>query len=324
MTSAEHHLLLLAQVWILASIPLALLAFQVWFRKPQPAPAEQPVIPHEDEAPAGAFLDVSLPPPALPLPDERGVPVRQWKRVDGWMALVLVAVLAVLMGPLLSGPGGKGDGSGGGGGAPVSAEQWIVQLAFQIGFAGLVLFYLGRIRRLDVSRIFGLKRLRWYRNLAWALAFILPGMVAVLIITAAVTPWLLQVLNLPAASPQEIIVSIQAIKDPAIKGLILVSACIGAPLMEEVIFRGFLYGVAKRFTHISYAAVASACLFALIHSNLGTFLPLMLLGLLFVAAYEATGSLIVSILMHATFNFLQLSILFYGPELERLLKQAQG
>lgn len=322
MTPAEHHWLLLAQVWILASIPVALLAFQVWFRKSQPAPAEQPVIPHEDAVPAGSFLDVSLPPPALPLPDEKGVPVRQWKRVDGWMALVLVAVLAVLMGPLLSSPEGKAGGSGGG--APVSAEQWIVQLAFQIGFAGLLLFYLARIRRLDVVKLFGLKRLRWHQTIGWALAFILPGALVLLIIAAALTPVLLRLLNLPAASPQEIIVSIQGIHDPVIKVLIFVSACVGAPLMEEIIFRGFLYGVAKRFTHVSYAALASAFLFALIHSNLGSFLPLMLLGLLFVAAYEYTGSLMVSILMHGTFNFVQLSLLFYLPEITKLAKDVQG
>jgi hypothetical protein len=321
MTPAEHHLLLMAQVWILASIPLALLAFQIWFRKSQPAPAEQPVIPHEDEHPAGSFLDVSLPPPALPLPDENGVPIRQWKRVDGWMALVLVGVLAVLMGPLLSSPEGKSGG--GGGGAPVSAEQWIVQLAFQIGFAGLLLFYIARIRRLNVTKIFGLRRLGWKRTLGWTLAFILPGMVLVMILSIVLTPLLLRLLNLPSASPQEIIVSIQGIHDPVIKTLIFVSACVGAPLMEEIIFRGFLYGVAKRFTHISYAALASAFLFALIHTNIGSFLPLMLLGLLFVAAYEFTGSLLVSILMHATFNFVQLSLLFYLPELTKLAKDAQ-
>ena len=99
MTPAEHHLLLLALAWILASVPLALLAFQVWFR----ARPVHPVIPHEDDSPAGSFLDV----PLLPVPGPRepvaGHP--RWKRVDGWVALATVAVLSLLMGPLVMPPG---------------------------------------------------------------------------------------------------------------------------------------------------------------------------------------------------------------------------
>ncbi|MES2708032.1 MAG: type II CAAX endopeptidase family protein [Verrucomicrobiota bacterium] len=308
MTPAEHHLLMMVQIFILGSIPLALLAFQVWFRKPAPSPAPQPVIPHEDESPAGSFLDVALPPPALPLPEEKGVPVRQWKRVDGWMALLLVAVLGVLMGPLLSTPGKTES-------APFSTEQWTVQLAFQIGFAGLVLFYLSQIRHLDLVKLFGLRRLRPVEHLSRALAWIIPGMVGIFLIAVMVTPPLLRLLDLPKASPQGIVSAIQDIQDPWTKVLIAISACIGAPLMEEIIFRGFLYGVAKRFTHSSYAAVCSALMFAVIHANVGSFLPLMLLGLLFVAAYEYTGSLVVPVIMHALFNLLQLSYLFFGPEL---------
>lgn len=316
MTPAEHHLLMLAQIWILASIPLALVAFQFWFRKSQPSPAEQPVIPHEDASPAGSFLDVSLPPPALPLPEEKGVPVRQWKRVDGWMALLLVAVLGILMGPMLITPE-KAEGF------TLSSEQMGVQLAFQTGFVGLVLFYLSQIRRLDLTKIFGLRRYHFGGHLGRALAWLIPGMGLVMLVTIIVTPLLLKGLHLPKPSDQLFVSAIKSGTDPLTSVLVFLSACVAAPLMEEVIFRGFLYGVAKRFTHISYAALASALMFAVIHANVMSFVPLTLLGLLFVAAYEYTGSLLVPMIMHGCFNFIQLSLLYYGPELIRLLEKGQ-
>lgn len=315
MTVTEHQLLILAQVFTLVSIPLALLAFQVWFRRPPASPAPQPVIPHEDESPAGSFLDVNLPPPALPLPEEKGVPVRQWKRVDGWMALLLTAMVAVLMGPQWSTPG-KPETA-----APVSPDQWIVQLAFQIGVAGLVLFYVNQIRHLDLMKVFGLRRLNPLSYLGQTLLLLIPGVIGILVITSLVNGPLLRLLGLDAAPPQAVVIMVQSgVSDPLTKTLIIVTACIGAPLMEEVVFRGFLYSVAKRFTHISYAAVASSLMFAVIHGNMASFLPLMLLGLLFVAAYEATGSLLVCILMHGLFNLWQLAGMFLQSE---LLKHAQ-
>ena len=72
MTLAEHRLLLLVLAWILVSVPVALLLWQVWFR-PRPV---HPVIPHEDTLPAGSFLDVALPPP-LPDIGERGIAQRR-------------------------------------------------------------------------------------------------------------------------------------------------------------------------------------------------------------------------------------------------------
>ncbi len=313
MTPAEHHVLMLAQIWILASIPLAVVAFQFWFRKSQPSPAEQPVIPHEDASPAGSFLDVSLPPPALPLPEEKGVPVRQWKRVDGWMALLLVAVLGILMGPMLITPE-KAEGF------TLTAEKMGEMLAFQIGFAGLVLFYLGPIRRLDLTKVFGLRRYPLGGHVGRALAWLIPSMGFVMLVTIIVTPLLMHLLHLPKPSDQLFVSAIRAGTDPLTSVLVFLSACVGAPLMEEVIFRGFLYGVAKRFTHISYAALGSALMFSVIHANVMSFVPLMLLGLLFVAAYEYTGSLLVSIFMHASFNFIQLSLL-YGTDFLRQLQK---
>jgi len=75
-----------------------------------------------------------------------------------------------------------------------------------------------------------------------------------------------------------------------------------APAAEEAVFRGFLYGVLKRYLGPLAAAVVSAAFFTAMHLNAGSLLPLFVLALCFTLAYEATGSLLVNIFMHALFN----------------------
>ena len=58
-----------------------------------------------------------------------------------------------------------------------------------------------------------------------------------------------------------------------------VTAIVMAPLFEETIFRGVLMPVAARYWGSSWGIVASAAVFAVAHSSLGEFPPLMVLGL---------------------------------------------
>lgn len=310
MTPAEHHLLVLALAWILASIPIALLAFQVWF-KPRTV---HPVIPHEDAVPAGAFLDVALPPP-LPATADSGLPVRHWKRVDGWIALVAVAVLSLLMGPLSVDPDSIA-------GFRISANLMLLQLVFQLGMIGLLVFYLVGARGFNIVALFGLKRQPLPMVPLWAMVWIVPGTFAVGIINFLTMPWLLKWLGQDAASPQMIVKALGETPEALTKLSVAVTVGLGAPLMEELFFRGFLYGVAKRYTHWTYAALGSSLFFAVVHGNVMSLLPLTLLGLLFVAAYEQTRSLLVPIVMHSIFNLFQITVLFYAPQLAQQLEKS--
>lgn len=303
MTAAEHQFILSVLLWVLVSIPVALLVFRVWFRD-RPV---RPVIPHEDAAPAGSFLDVALP-PALPLPEETGLPVRQWKRIDGLVALALVVLLTVLMGPLATDPEASS-------GFEISAERMLVQLTFQMGMAGLLIFYLQAARGFDWTQLFGLRRHPWYKVAGYSIAWIIPGVFLVGIINYLTMPWLLEFLGQEMASPQLIVDALGKSTDNATKVVVFLSVGLGAPIMEELIFRGFLYPVGKRFMHWSYAAPASALFFAAVHGNAMSLIPLTVLGLIFTAAYERSKNLMVPIAMHAIFNLFQVSILFYAPHL---------
>jgi membrane protease YdiL (CAAX protease family) len=97
--------------------------------------------------------------------------------------------------------------------------------------------------------------------------------------------------------------------------IMAVAAVIVAPLVEETVFRGFVYGVVKRFTDPIFAAIVSSALFALAHFHLGSAVPLFVLALGFVGAYERTGSLLVPMLMHALFNAISLvALVVIGTE----------
>jgi hypothetical protein len=90
--------------------------------------------------------------------------------------------------------------------------------------------------------------------------------------------------------------------DSATVAVLMFGACIGAPIAEELIFRGMIYAPLRNITDKWFAMLFSALWFGIIHANLPSFIPLSCLGFFFALAYELTGSLTISILMHMMFN----------------------
>ncbi|MCX6967733.1 MAG: CPBP family intramembrane metalloprotease [Verrucomicrobia bacterium] len=85
-----------------------------------------------------------------------------------------------------------------------------------------------------------------------------------------------------------------------------------APVTEEFLFRGYFYGVLRRYLGVLPAMLLVSALFAAIHMNGPVFLPLFVLAICFTLAYEATGSLLAPMLMHALFNSAMLAAMFYS------------
>ena len=70
----------------------------------------------------------------------------------------------------------------------------------------------------------------------------------------------------------------------------------------------------KRFFGRFFGLTANALLFAAVHTHLPSFAPLFVLGSCFTIAYEWSGSILVSMTMHALFNSVSLTLLAF-PEL---------
>jgi len=96
--------------------------------------------------------------------------------------------------------------------------------------------------------------------------------------------------------------------------MIIVFAIAIAPVIEEFLFRFFLYNVIKRYLGRLLGVTFSALLFAAAHAHFPSFVPLFVLGSCFAIAYEWSGSILVAMTMHSLFNSLTLTALAF-PEI---------
>jgi membrane protease YdiL (CAAX protease family) len=88
------------------------------------------------------------------------------------------------------------------------------------------------------------------------------------------------------------------------KVLLFVLICVVAPIVEELIFRGFVYAGLRRRMTFAGAVLSSALLFALMHNNAGAVIPIGMIGIVLAVLYERNRSVIPCIICHALNNTL--------------------
>lgn len=166
----------------------------------------------------------------------------------------------------------------------------------------LIVFALMMFRGANFVQLFGL---RWKK--AGYLVLIAPlGVIAVYAFGIALhflgfNDWLQQTFG-EDAKLQETVRVYQEIHAVTIRVLMAVTVVVLAPVCEEVLFRGYIYGATKRFTDRFFACLFSAILFSVVHYNINAMLPLLFLAIILTLAYELTGSLWAPISIHALFN----------------------
>jgi CAAX protease family protein len=90
---------------------------------------------------------------------------------------------------------------------------------------------------------------------------------------------------------------------PAAVAVTLLGSVVFAPVFEELIFRGLLYGTLRARLAWPLAALGSALVFALAHGyGAAGFLSVFLSGVLWAWVYERTGSLLPSMAAHVVNN----------------------
>ena len=97
------------------------------------------------------------------------------------------------------------------------------------------------------------------------------------------------------------------------RAAVIFMAVIVAPVAEEIIFRGYFYGVMRRFGGRIPALLTSSLLFAAIHVHIPSMPGLALLAVILCLLYERTGSLWAPIMLHATFNASTIAVLLLWP-----------
>jgi membrane protease YdiL (CAAX protease family) len=92
----------------------------------------------------------------------------------------------------------------------------------------------------------------------------------------------------------------------------VIIVAIVAPVVEELVFRGFVYPAFRKRWGITAGIIASGLLFALFHSNVFVFVPIAVIGFVLAYLYEITDSLGPPIIFHALNNLLAVILIFYG------------
>jgi len=160
-----------------------------------------------------------------------------------------------------------------------------------------------RFRGFKLGSVFGIDKMPVGRSLLLGISLLIsayPTVFAVGVLTS-----ILLKIN-PTTDVQEVMRIFENATAVTQRIPIILLAVAIAPVAEELAFRGYLYGVIKRFFGAVPALLLSGILFALIHLNLPSFFPLLVLGWVFALAYELSGSLLVPMTMHALFNALNL------------------
>jgi len=101
---------------------------------------------------------------------------------------------------------------------------------------------------------------------------------------------------------QSVVGALAGARDPLLIGAFAVVACVVAPFVEELVFRGLLFNALRRYVPFALAAPLSALLFAYAHATPSALVPLWGGGIVLAYVYARTGALTASMLSHATFN----------------------
>jgi CAAX protease family protein len=176
-------------------------------------------------------------------------------------------------------------------------------------FVVLVIVTLLQFRGFDVGALAGLFRISFFRTL---------GTGAILLFFAYPLIGFSEAINQRffggGSSKQTIVEFFSGSRTIKERIMIIAFAVAIAPIVEEFVFRFFIYGVLKRYVGCLLGVILSSLLFAAAHAHFPSFVPLFVLGSCFAIAYEWSGSILVSMTMHSLFNSLTLIALAF-PEI---------
>jgi len=196
-----------------------------------------------------------------------------------------------------------------GGETEIDAGPFVLQTLLFHGAGAAIIWALLRHEGLALKHAFGIQTRFAWRDTRWALVAYLAA-IPVVTFCAFLSGLLLQAMNYPV-EPQDV-VSFMAQPDesPWLRAYLAFLAVAIAPVVEEMLFRGMALPVLIRTVGLRGAVLLVSALFALMHGHLPSVVPLFLISVAFSLAYVVTGSLTVSIVMHAVFNAVNLSSLF--------------
>lgn len=154
----------------------------------------------------------------------------------------------------------------------------------------------------------GLSASNFFKNVFYGVMgyiAIVPVLIAILAVTAII-------INVTKYVPERQPVVEMFLKEKGTAFLTYSSifAAIVGPVIEELFFRGFMYGALKKYVGIFWSMAITAAIFAALHTHIVGFFPIMVLGMLLAYLYEKTGTLVSSITVHIMHNLSTVILVF--------------
>jgi membrane protease YdiL (CAAX protease family) len=174
----------------------------------------------------------------------------------------------------------------------------VMQVVILVGILAFL-----RYRRVSLWRILGPVRPRW-THVAMGVGLGLVGLLMVLVASAMITALLPEV-----SQPEQALLDVLG-TDPVSTAAVLVAAVVMAPIVEEIQYRSLLFQSTRAKIGLPGAMVLSSLVFVGVHVEVWGSLPalggLLLLAFWLAAIFHQTGSLVVAMVAHGTFNGLMI------------------
>lgn len=227
----------------------------------------------------------------IPLPPGAASRLVPWDWTDFIMfwpgSFIAVSVLVSVAIPITDGFTGGASSS-----TRTAAESFVQQASFYGGGIFNIWLLVG-LRRGGTLQDLGWRRFNWW----W-----LPVAVVVAALTWVLSGWL-------QIAAQHLFPSAQNTQCTSVKNdyrnylaLAILVVSVMAPLAEETIFRGFVYGWLAKVMPVGFAVVISGAVFGALHGVLLLFIPLWAVGIVLALMYRGSNSLWPGVAVHALFN----------------------
>lgn len=150
----------------------------------------------------------------------------------------------------------------------------------------------GEARARAVFRSLGLRRFDFLRTLPWIL-----GLLVLVIALGDLYSWIVTALNLNLQTNGQLVEQYSTY-EPLTTYAVLAASVFIAPFCEELFFRGFAFSGLLRDLSPLWAVLISSALFAVAHADVGSFVPLFVIGLALAFLRWRTGSTWASMSLH--------------------------
>lgn len=165
------------------------------------------------------------------------------------------------------------------------------------------------VKQQEVSlKTLGIDRLPSWSDIGLApLGFIAYGLLTALLLFIATTYFP----AFPSAQAQD--VGFQSLNGRTEMMLAFATLVVLAPIAEEILFRGYLYGKLRKYSSIIPSVVITSILFGVVHLQWNVGLDTFALSVVMCCLREVTGSIWAGVLLHMIKNGIAFYLLFVGP-----------